>query len=149
MNVAYRIVLFPVTILLALILFWQIDCDPVRDSDIHLGIWTCESGAPGNRLRFWYVETESFTQLVRAFNGRVTVDGLWGMEAAEGNWNFGYWEPLIVNLSFGDTHGYVAIKKVDHNQLLLRYSTDCDALLHTPFAHPDVLRLRRVADEAK
>jgi hypothetical protein len=149
MNVAYRIVLFPVTFVVVLILFWQTDSDPAPDSDIHLGTWTCESGPPENRLRFWYVETESFTPLVRVFNGRVRVNGLCGMEAADGDWNFGYREPLIVNLSFGDTHGYAAIKKVGHDHLLLRYSTDCDALLHAPFDHPDVLRLRRVADEAE
>jgi len=34
-----------------------------------------------------------------------------------------------------------------HDHLLLRYSTDCNALLHAPFDHPDVLCLRRVADE--
>lgn len=149
MNVVHRIAVLPVTILVAVILLWQTDSDPAIESDVHLGTWTCESGPPGNRLQFWYVETESFTPFVRAFEGRVTVDGLWGLEAVQGNWNFGYWEPLIVNLQLGDKHGYVAIKKLGHDELLLRYSTDCSALLNASFDHPDVLRVRRVADEAE
>jgi hypothetical protein len=82
-------------------------------------------------------------------DGQVKVVNLFGVDAAEGQWNFGYFEPLIVNLNVGNTHGFVALKKVDDDHLLLRYSTDCDALLQAPFNHPDVLDFRRVKDEAE
>lgn len=149
MNLTCRIALFPAAILLALILFWQTDSDIPPETGIHLGVWTCDSAQPGNRIRFWNVETESCTPWVRAFDGRVTIDGILGMEAAAGEWNFGYWRPLIVNLKLGDTFGYAAIRKIDDDHLLLRYTTDCNVLLDAPFKHPDVLHLRRVRGEAE
>ena len=144
MNLACRIACVPAAILLALILFWHAGSEPAPEADIHLGTWTCESGPTGNSVYFGCVETELSTPLVRAFRGRVKVDDLLGVEVEVGEWNFGYWEPLIINLHFGDAHGYAAIKKVDQDHLLFRYTTDCNLLLHDPFDHPDVFQLRRM-----
>ena len=146
MNAAYWIAFFSAALLLALFLFWQSDANIPLNKDIHLGSWTCESGAPGNRLRFWYDDSERPESLLNAVIGRVQVEGLFGLEGAEGEWNFGYWEPLILNIHFGDTYGYVAVKKIDHDHLVLRYTQDCDELIAAPFDHPDVLHFLRVTE---
>ncbi len=147
MQIDYRVLSIPVAVLITVALLWQTDLGSRPDTDIHLGTWTCESGLPGNRLSFWYVETEPHLPMVCAYNGRVKVEDFWELTSAEGEWNFGYWEPLVVNLSLDDRFGYAAFKRIGPNHLLVRYTEDYDQLLNAPFDHPDVLRLRRVHGE--
>ena len=114
----------------------------------HLGIWTPEDGPPENRMIFWNVTKDSPVPGARVSEGRVRVKGLLGREAADGVWNYGNWEPLRLNVVFADGGYTAAVRRLDPDHLLIRFSADVRELIGDDvFKHADTMRLKRVPGE--
>jgi hypothetical protein len=128
--------------------FGGTSADP-NDRDIMLGTWTDEAGLPGNSIRFYLVARDlPGAPLATAFEGRATLVRHLGEENAEAGWNYGSWEPLVLNLWVGEKSRYVAIRKLDDDHILIRFGTDPEEM-YRPEAldHPDTRRLTRVGRE--
>lgn len=119
------------------------------DRDIMLGTWTDEAGEPGNSIRF-YLEEEKLgdVPLVRAYMGRVELVNFLGKEKGDATWNYGGWDPLVLNVTIGKRGLFAAIRKIDDNHILIRFGADPEEM-YRPGAidHPDTKRLTRIARE--
>jgi hypothetical protein len=124
-------------------------CADPDDRDIMLGTWTDDAGPPGNSIRFYLVARDlPGAPLARAYEGRATLVKLLGEENAEAGWNYGSWDPLVLNFWVGEKSWYVAIRKLDDDHILIRFGTDPEAMCRSEaLDHPDTRRLTRVGRE--
>jgi hypothetical protein len=137
-----------VAVVLGIFALWGNEPSPdPRQLEVHHGVWTDEQGPPGNRICFWNVVV-SKTGMFSVIEGRVRVNNILGKEEANGTWNFENWQPLRLNVTFQDGGYVAAVRQIDADHLLLRYSTDVQEVTSGDvFAHPDTIRLTRVRDE--
>ena len=121
-----------------------------NDRDIMLGTWTDEAGEPGNSIRF-YLEEEKLgddVPLVKAYMGRVELVNFLGEEKRNAIWNYGGWDPLVLNVMIGKRTLFAAIRKIDRDHLLIRFGTDPEEIMQPgSIDHPDTKRLTRIANE--
>jgi hypothetical protein len=124
--------------------------EPESDRDAMIGTWTDEDGEPGNSIRFFLVTAQDTPdmQYVSAHHGHATIVGLLGRKEAKATWNYGQWDPLVLNVMVGRRAWFVAIRKLDDDHLLMRFGTDA-ADMYRPDAieHPDTRRFRRIGRE--
>jgi hypothetical protein len=128
--------------------FGGMSVDP-KDRDIMLGTWTDEAGPPGNSIRFYLVAYDlPGVPLTKAYEGHATLVKHLGEENAKGGWNYGSWDPLVLNFLVGKKSWYVAIRKLDDDHILIRFGTDAEELYRSEaLDHPDTRRLTRIGRE--
>jgi len=131
-------------------LFMQKALPSDDDRDIMLGTWTDEAGEPGNSIRF-YLEEENIGEevpLVRAYMGRIEMVNFLGEGKRNATWNYGGWDPLVLNVTIGKRTLFAAIRKIDDDHILIRFGKDAEEM-YRPEAidHPDAKRLTRIANE--
>jgi hypothetical protein len=135
----------------ALVLYWSADPPgaPVRDRECMLGTWTDPAGPPGNSIRFYYVPRDlPGVPVVNAFEGHVTLVKFLGEDDTPADWNYGSWDPLVLNVGLRKKAYYAAIRKIDDDHILIRFGTDAEEM-YRPEAidHPDARRLTRIGRE--
>lgn len=118
------------------------------DRDIMLGTWTDEAGEPGNSIHF-YLEEEKLGEevpLVKAYMGRIELVHFLGEEKRDAIWNYGGWDPLILNVTIGKRMLFAVIRKIDNDHILIRFSKDAEEM-YRPDAidHSTTMRLKRIA----
>jgi hypothetical protein len=133
---------------IAIFALWGIETSPdPRQLEVHHGVWTDEQGPSGNRIYFWNVVV-SKTGMFSVIEGRVRVKNILDKEEANGTWNFENLEPLRLNVTFQDVGYVAAVRQIDADHLLVRYTTDVEEVTSGDvFAHPDTIRLTRVRGE--
>jgi hypothetical protein len=121
------------------------DRGPVDDRDAMIGTWTDEDGPPGNSIRFYYVPRDlPGVPFVQAFEGHATLVQQPGAAETVAEWNFGSWDPLVLNFSMDGRAWYVAVRKVDDDHILTRFGTDPEEMYRADaIDHPDTRRLTR------
>lgn len=115
-----------------------------------LGTWTDESGEPGNSIRFRLVEEDvsNDVPLVKAYLGRIHVQKFHGEADSEASWNYGGWDPLVLNVTIGKRYLYAAIRRIDDDHILIRIGADPEELMRSEaIDHPETIRLTRTARE--
>ncbi|HEX3150202.1 MAG TPA: hypothetical protein VHR66_19145 [Gemmataceae bacterium] len=130
---------------------WWLESNALRpdDRDAMLGTWTDEAGPPGNSIRFYQVPIDlPGAPIATGFEGKLTVDNCLGEIQAAGQWNFGSWDPLVLNLLVGRQNWYVVIVKLDDDHLRVRFGTDPEEIMRPgAINHPDARTLTRIANE--
>jgi len=128
--------------------FGGMSVDP-KDRDIMLGTWTDDAGLPGNSVRFYLIAHDlPGAPLATAFEGRATLIRHLGEEKAEAGWNYGSWDPLVLNLLVGEKSRYAAIRKLDDDHILIRFGTDAEEMYRfEALDHRDTRRLTRIGRE--
>jgi hypothetical protein len=119
------------------------------DRDAMIGTWTDPNGPPGNSIRFYYVPTDlPDTTLVKAYEGHIDLTHFLGREKGKATWNYGGWNPLILNIGLGKTGFFAAIRKIDDDHILIRFGKDAEEI-YRPGAtdHADTLQLTRIGRE--
>jgi hypothetical protein len=121
---------------------------PAReDREAMIGTWTEEGGPPGNSIRFYFVVRDiPGMPYAQAYEGHATLTKQLGQEETVAQWNYGSWDPLVLNFAIGGRGMYVAIRKIDDDHLLVRFGTDAQEM-YRPGAidHPDARLLTRTA----
>ena len=137
---------------LVLVWFWYggfADGGPREDRDAMIGTWTDPAGPPGNSIRFYYVPRDiPGASYAKAYEGHITLMKFLGQEEAPAIWNYGSWDPLVLNLIVGNKAYFAAIQKVDDDHILIRFGSDPEEM-YRPGAidHPDTRRLVRTGRE--
>lgn len=124
--------------------------DVDRDRDAMIGTWTDEDGEPGNSIRFYFVEVKGLPghPLITPWEGHATVTGLLDRKKATAIWNYGGWDPLVVNLNVGRKLWHVVIRKLDDDHLLMRFGTDPEEISRPgAIDHPETRRFKRIGRE--
>jgi hypothetical protein len=120
------------------------------DRDVMIGTWTDEEGEPGNSIRFHLVE-EAFTKdvpLVKAYMGQIHFAKFHGESDADAIWNYGGWDPLVLNIVIGKRTLFATIRKIDNDHILIRIGADPEEMMRPEaINHPDTKRLTRIARE--
>ena len=120
------------------------------DRNAILGTWTDEDGEPGNSIRFYQVQVQGLPgdPVITAWEGRATVSGLLDRKEATAIWNYGSWDPVVVNLNVGAKCWFVAIRKLDDDHLLMRFGTDPEGICRPgAIDHPETKRFKRIGRE--
>jgi hypothetical protein len=120
------------------------------DRNAMIGTWTDEDGPPGNSIRFYYVQGQKMPgdPVITAWEGRATVVGLLDEKEAPAIWNYGSWDPFVVNLVIGKKAWCVAFRKLDDDHLLMRFSLDAEAICQPgSIEHPETRRFKRIGRE--
>lgn len=143
--------LLPV-IAIALAIYWLMDgfgSPAATDHDAMVGTWTDENGEPGNSIRFYSVPVDlPGSPIVRGFEGHGTVVGWLGEKQATAEWNFGSFDPLVLNVNVGKTMWFAAVRKLDEDHILIRFGRDPEEMMRPGATdHPDTKRLTRIARE--
>ena len=116
------------------------------DREVMLGAWTDEAGPPGNSIRFYLVPQDiPGAPFATASEGHATLVQFLGFETTQGGWNYGSWNPLVLNFWAGNRMWFVAILKLDNDHILVRFGDDPEAMM-APEAikHPEAKRLKRI-----
>jgi hypothetical protein len=116
------------------------------DRDAMLGTWTDETGPPGNSIRFYHVPKDiPGVPYATAYEGYATLVQFLGFETTEGLWNYGGWDPLVLNLWVGNRMWFVAIAKLDDDHILVRFGDDPEVMMKPgAIDHPETKRLKRI-----
>jgi hypothetical protein len=120
--------------------------DRYVDREAMLGTWTDAAGPPGNSIRFYLVPQDiPGAPYATALEGHATLVQFLGFESTQGGWNYGSWDPLVLNFWVGNRMWFVAILKLDDDHILVRFGDDPEAMM-TPDAtnHPETKRLKRI-----
>jgi hypothetical protein len=121
------------------------DRGPADDRNAMIGTWAEEGGPPGNAIRFYYVARDlPGVPYARAYEGHATLTKQLGAEEAVATWNYGSWDPLVLNFCLDGRAWFVAVRKIDDDHILVRFGTDPEEM-YRPGAidHPDTRRLTR------
>jgi hypothetical protein len=123
--------------------------DPDADRDAMIGTWTDEAGPPGNAIRFYYVASDiPGAPYATAYEGHVAVENFLGHAKSRGSWNYGGWDPLVLNVTVGRKPLYLAVRKLDDDHLLVRFGTDPEEISRAEAVdHPDARVLTRTGRE--
>ena len=118
------------------------------DREVMLGTWTDNDGPPGNSIRFYLVPTDiPGAPFATALEGHVTVVSQLGETTAQGIWNFGSCDPLVLNVMIGNRAWYVAIRRLDADHILARFGSDPEEMMRPgAIDHPEAKVLTSVAD---
>ena len=116
------------------------------DREAMLGTWTDEAGPPGNSIRFFLVPQDiPGAPYATALEGHATLVQFLGFETTQGGWNYGGWDPLVLNFWVGNRMWFVAILKLDNDHILVRFGDDPEVMMKpNAIDHPDAKRLRRI-----
>jgi hypothetical protein len=133
--------------------YWSGGFDsPAReDREAMIGTWTEEAGPPANSFRFYYVARDiPGVPCVQAYEGHATLVKQLGQEEAAAQWNYGSFDPLVLNFWDGGRAWYVAVRKLDEDHILVRFGADAEEM-YRPGAidHPDARRLTRTGREPR
>jgi hypothetical protein len=118
------------------------------DDDFMLGMWTDESGAAGNSIRFYLVERDiPGAGPFKALEGHATLVKFLDKDAAQATWNNGSSNPRVLNFSIGRRSWYIQLRKLDDDHIVVRFGTDAEEM-YQPGAleHPDAKVLTRVRE---
>ena len=116
------------------------------DREAMIGTWTDPTGEPGNSIRFYTVPVKLPTSpLVGGLEGRATAVGMLGQNRAEATWNYGSFDPLVLNINVGTISWFAAVRKLDNDHILIRFGRD-PAEMMQPGAidHPATKRLTQI-----
>jgi hypothetical protein len=118
-----------------------------RDTPVIDGTWTEEAGTPGNSIHIYSVRApmpENYWGL-ECYEGRMDFKRHFGEEKLRTSWNFGSFEPLILNVILpGKKVRFARVRVVDSDHLLVRFGDDLEALEREgAFRHGDVKPLTR------
>ncbi len=81
-----------------------------------------------------------------ALEGHVTVVDCLGRPTGRGQWNFGSFDPLVLNVIAGAKPGYLVVRKLDDDHLLVRFGTDPEEIMGCgALDHPETRKLTRIA----
>ena len=116
------------------------------DREAMLGTWTDEAGPPGNSIRFYLVPQDiPGVSYATAYEGYATLDQFLGFETTQGRWNYGGWDPLVLNLWVGNRMWFVAIVKRNDNHILVRFGDDPEVMMNpNAINHPETKQLKRI-----
>jgi hypothetical protein len=117
--------------------------------DAMIGTWTDPAGPPGNSIRFYYVPRDlPEVPVVKAYEGHISLVKFLGEENTPADWNYGSWDPLVLNVIIGKKGYYAAIRKIDDDHIQIRFGTDAEEM-YKPEAidHPDTRTLTRIGRE--
>jgi hypothetical protein len=122
---------------------------PPEDRDAMLGTWTDETGPPGNSIRFYQVPIDlPGAPLATGFEGRVTARNCLEQRASAGQWNYGSWDPLVINIIVGGQNWFAVIEKIDDDHLRVRFGTDPTEIMQpAAIDHADSRTLTRIGRE--
>lgn len=122
---------------------------PTTDRDAMIGTWTDENGEPGNSVRFYSVPIDlPGSPIVTGMEGHLTLINFLGEKEAQGVWNYGYWDPLVVNIIVGKTCWYAAIRKLADDHILIRFGRDPNEMMQPgAIDHPKTMKLKRISRE--
>lgn len=122
-----------------------------------LGIWADRADAdPTHALHLWQVSRsfEGGGMWVRgasALEGHFEATGLMGAEPVVGTWNYGSWDPLVLNLVWPDASGrnqvaFLALELSDDRSVRARVTPDAEQAVRSGFLEgAEVRTLQRVA----
>jgi len=122
-----------------------------QDREAMMGTWTEEGGPPGNSIRFYHIGRDlPGVPYARAYEGHATLVKQLGQEETAAQWNYGNWDPLVLNFWTGNRGWYVAVRKIDDDHILVRFGTDAEEM-YRPGAidHPGARLLTRTAREPR
>ena len=120
-----------------------------RTRDEFLGSWTDERGEPGNSIQFSLVEVPlpSAPPFVVAYEGRVTVRKLFGVDELRTTWGYENAQAPRLNVTFLGRGRVAAFRFLDHDHVQMRfvehlpYWTGIDV-----FQDPETVLLTRMAE---
>jgi hypothetical protein len=114
-----------------------------------LGTWTDPAGPPGNSIRFYHVSHDlPGIPHAKAYVGHITLVHFLGEVEAAADWNYGSWDPLVLNIGVKRKAYYAAIRKVDDDHILIRFGTDAEEMYRLEaIDHPDTRTLTRIGRE--
>lgn len=122
-----------------------------NSSDVlaYLGTWTDETGEPGNYIRFYQVPANMppVVGLV-AYEGRVIFHTHKGADDVLGSYNHGRsHEPLCLNIIVGGKNSFAAIRMLDSNHMLIRFTDDPNiAMADDAIDSPETKQMTRVKE---
>jgi hypothetical protein len=122
---------------------------PRTDREAMIGEWVDEAGEPGNSIRFYFVEVDiPGAPWAKGLEGHAEIAGWLGEKQAQAIWNYGYWDPLVLNVIIGKKVWYAAIRKLDDDHILIRFGADPTEMMRSEsLDHPDTKRLTRIGRE--
>lgn len=127
---------------------WWLESNALRpdDRDCMIGTWTDESGPPGNSIRFYLVPVDlPGAPIVTGEEGRVTATNFQDLNSTAGQWNYGSWDPLVINIVVGKQCWFAVIVKIDDDHLRVRFGTDPTEIMRPgAIDHPDARTLTRI-----
>jgi hypothetical protein len=119
------------------------------DREAMIGTWTDETGEPGNSISFYLVPVDMPTSpVITGSEGRATICNLLGEKLGQAIWNYGSWDPLVLNINVGTQSWYAVIRKLDDEHILVRFGRDPSEIMRPgAIDHPDTKRLTRIGRE--
>ena len=74
------------------------------------------------------------------------MNGFLSEKQTQGIWNYGVWEPLVLNIIVGKQAWYAAILKQDDDHILIRFGKDPSEMMQPgSINHAETRRLTRIS----
>lgn len=126
----------------------QTESQSTIDREAMIGTWTDEDGKPGNSIRFYFVAKDIPGAPATCLEGHVTAVGLLGDGQVDAIWNYGGWNPLVLNVMTEKKSWYAQVRKLDDDHILIRLGDDpVEMMKPEAIDHPDTRRLTRIGRE--